>query len=190
MTVFPDLQDGLPPVCRAAPLGPAMPILFLPAPFLISSGLPSACIVKCPHTDRSRRLSFKRISPYPFRPHESQAYLSKHGEICSLTSTSTSLFLCPPIIHRLGHTAPFGPATYGILSYYICRSCAYAYLYRNERDPQSIQLQEMLARDGIEATAAKVSGLDPQVAEEKLVLDLIVCAHRDICAQDPLENSN
>ena len=84
----------------------------------------------------------------------------------------------------------FGPATYGILSYYICRSCAYAYLYRNERDSQSIQLQEMLARDGIEATASKVSGLDPQVAEEKLVLDLIVCAHRDICAQDPLENSN
>lgn len=81
-------------------------------------------------------------------------------------------------------------ARHGILPYYICRSCAYAYLYRNERDPQSIQLQEMLARDGIEAIAAKVSGLDPQVAEEKLVLDLIVCAYRDICGQDPLENSN
>ena len=130
-----------------------------------------------------------------------------HSKMCLRTPAAARLSLCSPIIHLPGHIdslrtghiwnnrrlvpAPLLlAARHGILPYYICRSCAYAYLYRNKRYPQSIQLQEMLARDGIEATAAKVSGLDPQVAEQKLVLDLIVCAYGDNGGQDPLENSN
>lgn len=75
----------------------------------------------------------------------------------------------------------------GILPYYICRSCAYAFLYRNDADPQSIQLQELLAQKGIRDTVMEVSQLDSEVAEERLVLDLIVNAYYDISEQDPMK---
>ena len=94
-------------------------------------------------------------------------------------------------IRKLGKNDRFiGPALcaarHGITPYYICRSCAYAFLYRNEEDPQSLRLQEMLARQGIRDTVRQVSDLDPGVPEEKLVLDLIVNAYLDICGRDPL----
>lgn len=94
-------------------------------------------------------------------------------------------------IRKLGKNDRFiGPALcavkQGILPYYICRSCAYAYLYRNESDPQSIVLQKMLSGKGIRATVMEVSQLDPQVPEERLVLELIVNAYYDISGQDPL----
>ena len=94
-------------------------------------------------------------------------------------------------IRKLGKNDRFiGPALcavrHGVTPYYICRSCAYAYLYQNERDPQSLRLQEMLAEYGIRETVCRVSDLDPQLPEEKLVLDLIVSAYLDICREDPL----
>ena len=77
-------------------------------------------------------------------------------------------------------------ARQGLLPYYICRSCAYAFLYRNEADPQSLRLQELLARKGIRDTVMEVSQLNPEDREERLVLDLIVNAYCDISEQDPM----
>jgi len=81
-------------------------------------------------------------------------------------------------------------AKQGILPYYICRSCAYAYLYQNEEDPQSVALQRLLGQKGIYAAVREVSQLDPEVAEEKLVLELIVNSYYDISGQDPLREDN
>lgn len=97
-------------------------------------------------------------------------------------------------IRKLGKTDRFiGPALCAarnaITPYYICRSCAYAYLYRNEADLQSIRLQEMLQQLGIRRTVMTVSNLDPDVPEEKLVLDLIVNAYWEICGKDPLSET-
>lgn len=81
-------------------------------------------------------------------------------------------------------------AKQGILPYYICRSCAYAYLYQNEEDPQSVALQRLLGQKGIYAAVREVSQLDPEAAEEKLVLELIVNSYYDISGQDPLREDN
>lgn len=94
-------------------------------------------------------------------------------------------------IRKLGrHDRFIGPALlalkHGILPYYICRCCAYAFLYRNENDPQSLVLQDMLAQKGIEETVKALCGLDIQNREDKLVFDLIVSAYRDVCELDPL----
>ena len=109
------------------------------------------------------------------------------------TSVDDSLFrIVREPIRKLGKNDRFiGPALcairHGVTPYYICRSCAYAYLYRNEQDPQSLQLQELLGEKGIRDTVCQISNLDPQIPEEKLVLDLIVNAYLDICGTDPLQ---
>ena len=79
-------------------------------------------------------------------------------------------------------------ARQGIVPYYICRCTAYAFLYKNDADPQAVRLQQLVRQDGIAKTIRSVTGLAPAITEENLVYSLILNAYRDICGADPLES--
>lgn len=94
-------------------------------------------------------------------------------------------------IRKLGRNERFiGPALccvrHQIVPYYITRCCAYAFLYNNSQESQSMELQRYLKKWGIEQTVQDICQLKPQEPDDRQVWQLIVNAYRDITAENPL----
>lgn len=95
-------------------------------------------------------------------------------------------------IRKLARNDRFiGPALccikHGILPYYIAKCMAYVFLYNNEKDPQSLELQQMLKEKGVEDTVITCCGLSKNESREKLLIDLIVNAYYEIDKINPMD---
>lgn len=95
-------------------------------------------------------------------------------------------------IRKFGRNDRFiGPALccmrHGILPYYITRCLAYGFLYFNEADPQSLELQGFIREHGIGQAILRFCQLDLERQEEKVVYELVLNAYRDIAGQNPFE---
>ena len=90
---------------------------------------------------------------------------------------------------KLGRNDRFiGPALlclhHGITPYFITRAAAYGFCYVDGHEPESIELSQMIAREGISQTVASVCGLDASEEADRTVLDLIVGAVKEITCAD------
>ncbi|MCD8221636.1 MAG: hypothetical protein LUD07_05510 [Clostridiales bacterium] len=95
-------------------------------------------------------------------------------------------------IRKIGRNDRFiGPALccmrHGILPYYITKCLAYAFFYKNDEDPESVEMQKLIKRHGIEEAIGKYCGLQTDRTEEKVVYDLIYAAYLDIKKEDPFD---
>ena len=95
-------------------------------------------------------------------------------------------------IRKFGRNDRFiGPALccmrHGILPYFITRCLAYGFLYSNEEDLQSLELQAYIREHGIGQAVLHVCQLELERQEERVVYELILDAYRDITRQDPFE---
>ena len=93
-------------------------------------------------------------------------------------------------IRKLGRNERFiGPALmcleYDVIPAFICHNAAYGFTYKNEADPTSLSLLNMVAQRGIEAAVEEVCGLDLSKEGERLIHRLIVASYREICDYNP-----
>ena len=80
-----------------------------------------------------------------------------------------------------------GPALacirHGRLPYFISKSIALMYRFRNEKDEQAVELEEYIKAHGLMAAMEKYSGLSDDVPEEKLLKQLVAAQDRDFQMQ-------
>lgn len=80
-----------------------------------------------------------------------------------------------------------GPALacirHGRLPYFISKSIALMYRFRNENDEQAVELEEYIKAHGLMAAMEKYSGLSDDVPEEKLLKQLVAAQDRDFQLQ-------
>ena len=80
-----------------------------------------------------------------------------------------------------------GPALccirHGKLPYFIARSIALMYRFRNEKDEQAVELGSYVEEHGLPAALEKYSGLSDQQPEEKLLRQLIMAQDQDLSVE-------
>ena len=86
-----------------------------------------------------------------------------------------------------------GPALacirHGRLPYFISKSIALMYRFRNEKDEQAVELEEYIREHGLMAAMEKYSGLSDDVPEEKLLKQLIAAQDRDFQLQKAVRSA-
>ena len=68
----------------------------------------------------------------------------------------------------------------GIVPYFILRAAAHGFCYTDEREPESVEIARLMAKNGVEGAVCAVCGLDRTVAEERVALELLVDAVREV----------
>ncbi len=86
-----------------------------------------------------------------------------------------------------------GPALacirHGRLPYFISKSIALMYRFRNEKDEQAVELEEYIREHGLMAAMEKYSGLSDDVPEEKLLKQLVAAQDRDFQLQKAVRSA-
>lgn len=84
-----------------------------------------------------------------------------------------------------------GPALcalkHDILPYYITKCCAYMFLYKNQKDPETLEIHDYINTYGIEAAIQKYCQLNIEKADEKLVYNLILNGYYCALKDNPLD---
>ena len=88
-------------------------------------------------------------------------------------------------IRKLGrHDRFIGPAMacleHGRLPYFLAKAAAYLLRYEDPGDVSSVQMQERINSEGIEATVADICGLGDEDAGERLLRQLVCGAYREL----------
>lgn len=95
-------------------------------------------------------------------------------------------------IRKLGKQDRFiGPALlclrHGITPWFILRCASYGFFYQDSQDAPSQELQERIARDGIEETIRTVCGLNRENPQEEQVYQMLLASWREIVeGADPI----
>lgn len=126
-------------------------------------------------------------------PERSEAQTRHTVEVFKSKDFHDSLYrIAREPIRKFGKNDRFiGPALccvkHGILPYYITRSLAYGFLYRNPEEPQTQEIGQCLRDKGIDGAIQQYCGLCKGNDDEKVVYYLIKNHYLDITKTNPLE---
>lgn len=84
-----------------------------------------------------------------------------------------------------------GPALsclkHGRMPYFLSRGAALGFYFQNPADPGAVEIQNCVAREGIDAAVSRFCGLSDDVLEERLLKQLIVGQYYELSGKDPFD---